>query len=64
LHLGECEVTADAVRGITVHIGARVASKAEVGEVLVSSTVKEAVAGSEICFADRCAYELKGIPGK
>lgn len=64
LHLGECEVTADAVRGITVHIGARVASKAKAGEVLVSSTVKEAVAGSEICFADRGAYELKGIPGK
>jgi class 3 adenylate cyclase len=62
LHLGECEVTDDAVRGITVHIGARVAARAEGGEVLVSSTVKEAVAGSDVQFKGRGAYELKGIP--
>ena len=64
LHLGECEVTSDAVRGITVHIGARVASKAKAGEVLVSSTLKDAIAGSEISFSERGAYELKGIPGE
>jgi class 3 adenylate cyclase len=64
LHLGDCEVTAEAVRGITVHIGARVASKAEAGEVWVSSTLKEAIAGSDIRFKDRGAHELKGIPGE
>jgi class 3 adenylate cyclase len=64
LHLGECEVTPEAVRGVTVHIGARVASKANAGEVLVSSTLKEAIAGSEIRFKDRGAHVLKGIPGK
>jgi class 3 adenylate cyclase len=64
LHLGECEVTDDAVRGITVHIGARLADKAEGGEVLVSSTLKDAVAGSGIRFADRGSHMLKGIPGE
>jgi class 3 adenylate cyclase len=64
LHLGECEVTNDAVRGITVHIGARVASKAKPAEILVSSTLKEAIAGSDTSFDDRGAHELKGIPGK
>ena len=64
LHLGECEVTEDAVRGITVHIGARVASKAKSGEIIVSSTLKEAISGSDINFDDRGSHELKGIPGK
>jgi class 3 adenylate cyclase len=64
LHLGECEITEDAVRGITVHIGARVASKAKPGEILVSSTLKEAIAGSDIHFEVCGAFELKGIPGK
>jgi class 3 adenylate cyclase len=64
LHLGECEVTDDAVRGITVHIGARLADKAEGGEVLVSSTLKDAVAGSDIRFADRGWHMLKGIPSE
>jgi class 3 adenylate cyclase len=64
LHLGECEVTDDAVRGITVHIGARVAARAKAGEVLLSSTLKDAMAGSEIGFKNRGAYELKGIPGE
>jgi class 3 adenylate cyclase len=63
LHLGECEVTEGAVRGITVHIGARVAAKARAGEVLVSSTLKDAMAGSNIGFNNRGAYQLKGIPG-
>lgn len=64
MHLGECEVTDDAVRGITVHIGARVAAKARAGEVLVSSTLKDAMAGSDIGFKSCGAHELKGIPGQ
>jgi class 3 adenylate cyclase len=63
LHLGECEIMEDSVCGITVHIGARVASKAEPGEILVSSTLKEAVTGSDIRFKNRGVHELKGIPG-
>jgi class 3 adenylate cyclase len=46
-----------------VHTGARVAALAQPNEVLVSSTVKDLVAGSEIRFEDRGAHELKGIPG-
>ena len=64
LHLGECELTGNAVRGVAVHIGARVAARAGAGEVLVSSTVKDALAGSQIRFKKRGAYQLKGIPGK
>jgi class 3 adenylate cyclase len=52
------------VAGIAVHTGARVASQARPGEVLVSSTVKDLVAGSEIQFADRGVAALKGIPGE
>ncbi len=52
------------VRGIAVHIGARVAAAAGPGEVLVSSTVKDLVAGSGIEFADRGPHELKGVPGE
>ena len=63
VHLGECEVIRGEVRGITVHIGARVASKANEGEILVSGTVKDAVAGSDIRFEDRGSHDLKGIPG-
>jgi class 3 adenylate cyclase len=50
--------------GVAVHIGARVAAKAQAGEVLVSSTVKDLVAGSEIDFQDRGEHELKGVPGR
>jgi class 3 adenylate cyclase len=64
LHTGECELIDSKVGGLTVHIGARVAAQAEPGEVLVSSTVKDLVAGSGIRFEDRGAYELKGIPGE
>jgi class 3 adenylate cyclase len=64
LHLGECEVVRDAVRGIAVHIAARVAARAEAGEVWVSSTIKDATAGSEIRFEHRGAHALKGIPGE
>ncbi|TML52139.1 MAG: adenylate/guanylate cyclase domain-containing protein, partial [Actinobacteria bacterium] len=49
--------------GIAVHIGARVAAQAGPGEILVSSTVKDLVAGSGIAFADRGTAEFKGLPG-
>jgi class 3 adenylate cyclase len=61
LHTGECERDGERVTGIAVHIGARVASLAGNGEVLVSSTVKDLVAGSGIEFEDRGEHELKGI---
>jgi pimeloyl-ACP methyl ester carboxylesterase len=64
VHTGECELVGDKVGGIAVHIGARVAARAEPGEVLVSSTVRDLVAGSGIVFADRGVAELKGVPGE
>ena len=64
LHTGECEIIGDDVGGIAVHIGARVASLANAGEVLVSSTVKDLVAGSGLRFDERGTYPLKGIPGE
>jgi class 3 adenylate cyclase len=64
LHTGECELANGKVAGIAVHTGARVASLAQSREVLVSSTVKDLVAGSEIHFEDRGSHELKGIPGE
>jgi pimeloyl-ACP methyl ester carboxylesterase/class 3 adenylate cyclase len=64
LHTGECEVTGDKISGIAVHTGARVADAAERGEVLVTSTVKDLVAGSGLHFAERGVRELKGIPGE
>ncbi len=64
LHTGECELIDGKVGGLAVHIGARVAAQAEPGEVLVSSTVKDLVAGSGIRFEDRGAHELKGVPGE
>ena len=63
LHTGECEVVGDKVAGIAVNIGARIAAQAGPGEVLVSSTVKDLVAGSELQFDERGVSELKGIPG-
>jgi len=64
LHTGECEVVDGKVGGIAVHIGARVAAQATPGEVLVSSTVKDLVAGSGIRFLERGVVELKGLPGE
>jgi len=64
LHTGECERTEDDVGGIAVHIGARVCSTAGRDEVLVSSTVKDLVVGSELTFADRGAHQLRGVPGE
>jgi class 3 adenylate cyclase len=61
LHTGECQVVDGKLGGIAVHLGARVASQAGPGEVLVSSTVKDLVAGSGILFDDRGAHALKGV---
>jgi len=64
LHTGECELVDGKITGIAVHTGARVAAHAGPGEVLVSSTVKDLVAGSGLEFEDRGVHELKGIPGQ
>lgn len=64
LHTGECELVDGKVSGIAVHTGARVAAHAGPGEVLVSSTVKDLVAGSGLEFQDRGVHELKGVPGE
>jgi class 3 adenylate cyclase len=63
LHTGEIELAGAHIRGIAVHIGARVMSMAGPREVLVSSTVKDLVAGSGIEFEDRGEHTLKGVPG-
>ena len=64
VHTGEVEVDGDAVRGIAVHIGARVAALAGPSDVLVSSTVKDLVAGSGLTFEDAGEHELKGVPDR
>jgi class 3 adenylate cyclase len=64
LHTGECEVIDGKVAGIAVHIGARVASHAQPNEVIVSSTVKDLVAGSGLSFSDGRVHTLKGVPGE
>ncbi len=64
VHTGECEVMGDHLAGIAVHLGARVMAKAEPGEVLVSSTVKDLVTGSGIQFRERGVHTLKGVPGE
>jgi len=63
VHTGEVELMGEKVGGIAVHIGARVATQAAPGEVIVSSTVKDLVAGSGIRFEDRGVHALKGVPG-
>src|SRR3954447_8570908 len=62
LHAGECEVMGTDIGGIAVHIAARVSALAGPGEVLVSRTVKDLVAGSGLAFGDRGAHTLKGVP--
>jgi len=64
LHTGECERVDGKVGGIAVHIGARVAANAGPGEVVVSRTVRDLVAGSGIEFEERGVAELKGISGR
>jgi class 3 adenylate cyclase len=62
LHSGAIELRGDDVAGMAIHIGARVSALAGAGEVFVSSTVKDLVAGSGIEFEDRGEHELKGVP--
>jgi class 3 adenylate cyclase len=64
LHTGECEVVDGKMSGIAVHIGARVAAEAQPDEVVVSSTVRDLVAGSGLKFHDRGCAQLKGVPGE
>ena len=64
LHTGECELIGNDVGGIAVNIGARVGARAKPGEVLVSRTVTDLVAGSGIEFTDRGTHDLKGVPGE
>jgi class 3 adenylate cyclase len=64
LHTGECEVRGDDLAGIAIHTGARVAALAGPGEVLVTGTVRDLVAGSGIEFTDRGQHALGGIPGE
>jgi class 3 adenylate cyclase len=64
LHTGECELHDGKPAGLAVNIGSRVAAEAAPGEVLVSGTVKDLVAGSGIEFEDRGQRDLRGIPGE
>jgi DNA-binding NarL/FixJ family response regulator len=64
LHCGEVELRGDDVGGIAVHLGARVVATASPGEVVVSSTVRDLVAGSGIGFVDRGEHDLKGVPDR
>jgi class 3 adenylate cyclase len=64
IHTGECERVGQKLAGLAVNVGARIVSVAGQGEVLVSSTVKDLVAGAGIEFEDRGAHELKGVPGE
>jgi class 3 adenylate cyclase len=64
LHTGECERMDGDVAGIAVHIAARVVALAAAGEVLVSSTVRDLVVGSSLCFEDRGVHALRGVPGE
>jgi class 3 adenylate cyclase len=64
VHTGECQLVGEQLRGIAVHLAARIAARALPGEVLVSSTVKDLVAGSGLRFDDRGLATLKGAPDK
>lgn len=64
INMGEVEVIGTKVGGIAVHVGSRVMSRASSGEVWVSSTVRDLMAGSEVRFEDRGVHELKGVPGE
>jgi class 3 adenylate cyclase len=64
VHTGEVELRGGDIGGIAVHIAARVMGLARPNEVLVSSTVKELVAGAEIRFEDRSVQSLRGVPDR
>jgi class 3 adenylate cyclase len=63
IHIGECELHEDKVTGMAVLVGARIAAIAGPGEVLVSGTTRDLVAGSGLAFSDRGDHQLKGLPG-
>ena len=63
-HTGEVELVDGGIRGLAVHIGARVMALAGPSEVMVSSTVRDLVGGSGLSFEDRGAHVLKGVPGE
>jgi len=63
VHTGECEILGDKLAGIAVHVASRCADTASGGEVVVTSTVRDLVAGSGLTFSDRGQRELKGVPG-
>jgi class 3 adenylate cyclase len=64
IHTGEIEVQSDDIAGLAVHIAARISALARGGEILVSSTVRDLVMGSEIAFEDRGTHNLRGVPGE
>jgi class 3 adenylate cyclase len=64
IHTGECELVGEKIAGISVVTGSRISSLAASGEILVSSTIKDLVAGSGFDFEDRGEHELKGVPGE
>ena len=64
VHTGECEISGDKLVGVAVHLGARLASEAAAGEILVSSTVRDLAGGSGLAFEDAGARTLKGVPGE
>lgn len=64
LHAGECEISDGLVRGLTVHIGARVMAETKAGEIWVSRTLRDLVFGAELKFERRGEHELKGVPGR
>lgn len=64
VHTGECELMGERIGGIAVHTGSRVMAKAQPGQVLVSGTVKDLVAGAGLVFSDAGSHELKGVPGE
>ncbi|MCJ7779970.1 MAG: hypothetical protein MUQ27_04025, partial [Acidimicrobiia bacterium] len=64
VHTGEVEKLGTDIAGIAVHIAARIAAQAGAGEVLVSTTVRDLVAGSGLEFEDRGVQELRGVPGE
>jgi class 3 adenylate cyclase len=63
VHTGECRISGDKLAGLAVHIGARVAAAAQPGQVLVTGTVRDLVAGSGLRFSDCGVHALKGVPG-
>jgi class 3 adenylate cyclase len=64
LHIGEVREEGGLLRGIAVHVAARVMSEAQGGEILISETVRDVVAGANLSFSDRGARQLKGIEGR